>query len=284
MIRNLILILILPTVAFAQPQNVDYRIPYRLSDTKHIIVRVKINGKGPFSFILDTGSPAFIVSEVVAKKAGGLPVKDDWSVAETVDIEGGLKLKDVRIRVWDPFQLKHMNAAGLADADIAGVLGYSLIGRFKIDIDLKRRHMLWTDSGKDPEMPAALDITGGKPIRAGQEVGELDRLAANARSFLPAKKNQVARGRGFIGIEIEDSDKGVRVTRVAPGSPAAKAGLAAGDLIRKATLGGEADSIEKSDQLITLASDLSAGKRLFLVAERDGRVWKTAIIAARGAL
>ena len=284
MIRILVLILMLPTVAFAAPPDDVYRIPYRLSDTKHIIVRVKINGKGPFSFILDTGSPAFIVSEAVAKKAGGLPVKDDWSVADSIEIEGGLSLKDVRIRVWDPFQLKHMNAAGLADADIAGVLGYSLIGRFKMDIDLKRRHMLWTDSGKDPEMPTARDVTGGKPIRAGQEVGELDRLAANARSYLPAKKNQVARGRGFIGIELEDSDKGIRISRVVPGSPAAMAGLAAGDLIRKATLGGEAESIDKSDQLVTLASDLPPGKRLFLAAERSGRVWKTAIVAARGAL
>jgi len=31
-----------------------YQIPYRLSETKHVIVRAKINGKGPYNFIVDT--------------------------------------------------------------------------------------------------------------------------------------------------------------------------------------------------------------------------------------
>ena len=48
-----------------------YEVPYRLTDTKHVLVRVKINGKGPFNFILDTGAPALFMTEAVAKKAGG---------------------------------------------------------------------------------------------------------------------------------------------------------------------------------------------------------------------
>src|SRR5687767_13681789 len=102
-----------------------YRIPYRLSDSKHLIVRVKLNGKGPFRFILDTGSPAFIISETVARKAGIKEPEEAWTSVAAVDVEGGLSLKEVRVRVWDPFQLKHMNAIGLADTDIAGVLGFS---------------------------------------------------------------------------------------------------------------------------------------------------------------
>src|SRR5438105_14523856 len=102
--------------------------------------------------MVETGSPARIISGTVAKKAGGLPAAEAWGTVKTLDIEGGLSLKDVRARIWDPFQLKHMNALGLADADLAGVLGYSLIGRFRLDIDLKRRHMLWTDSGLEHEL------------------------------------------------------------------------------------------------------------------------------------
>ncbi len=30
-------------------------VPFRLTDTHHTLVRVKINGKGPFNFIVDTG-------------------------------------------------------------------------------------------------------------------------------------------------------------------------------------------------------------------------------------
>ena len=48
-----------------------YEVPYRLTDTKHVMVRVKLNGKGPFNFIIDTGAPALILTEATAKKAGG---------------------------------------------------------------------------------------------------------------------------------------------------------------------------------------------------------------------
>ena len=261
-----------------------YRIPYRLSDSKHLIVRVKLNGKGPFSFILDTGSPAFIISETVARKAGIPESEEAWSSAAAVEIEGGLGLKDVRVRVWDPFQLKHMNAIGLADADIAGVLGFSLLGRYRIDIDLKRRHMLWTDSGVEPDMPSALEITGGKPIRLGAEVGELDRLAGSARQYFPPKKTQAARGRGFIGLEVEDSPNGIRVMRVLPGSPAARGGIQSGDLILRASLGGPAEIMEKSDQLVELSSTLAGGGRLFLALKRGERTYKVAVVAERAAL
>ena len=42
-------------------------VPYRLSKTQHVLVRAKINGKGPYNFIVDTGAPALFVSTGVAK-------------------------------------------------------------------------------------------------------------------------------------------------------------------------------------------------------------------------
>src|ERR1041385_6499706 len=38
-------------------------VPYRLTDTHHTLVRVKINGKGPFNFVVDTGCPVFLIAE-----------------------------------------------------------------------------------------------------------------------------------------------------------------------------------------------------------------------------
>ena len=40
-----------------KPAVKSYEVPYRLTAVKHIVVRAKINGKGPFNFILDTGRP-----------------------------------------------------------------------------------------------------------------------------------------------------------------------------------------------------------------------------------
>ena len=56
-------------LAAADPQK-TYEIPYRLTDTKHVLVRAKLNGKGPFNFILDTGAPAVFIPKKVAKEVG----------------------------------------------------------------------------------------------------------------------------------------------------------------------------------------------------------------------
>ena len=45
---------------------------------KHILVRAKINGKGPFNFILDTGAPALFVSTKVCDKIGVKSDKKGW--------------------------------------------------------------------------------------------------------------------------------------------------------------------------------------------------------------
>src|SRR5262249_53014451 len=45
-------------------------VPYKLLDTKHVMVRVKMNGKGPFNLIMDTGAPALFFATEAAKKAG----------------------------------------------------------------------------------------------------------------------------------------------------------------------------------------------------------------------
>ena len=34
----------------------SYQVPYKLTIPKHIVVRAKINGKGPFNLVLDTGA------------------------------------------------------------------------------------------------------------------------------------------------------------------------------------------------------------------------------------
>lgn len=51
------------------------RIPYRLADARHIPVRAKVNGKGSYNFILDTGAPVTLKSnrptEVRGLKPGG---------------------------------------------------------------------------------------------------------------------------------------------------------------------------------------------------------------------
>ena len=103
----------------AEPKSVDdakaeasFDIPYKLTDTKHVMVRVKINDKGPFNFILDTGAPALIMTNAVGKKSG--VVNDNGWGKFKLDIEGGLAIPKAKGIVMDMFQLKGMNAMGVA--------------------------------------------------------------------------------------------------------------------------------------------------------------------------
>ena len=37
----------------------SFQVPYRLTDTNHFLVRARINGKGPFNFLVDSGARRF---------------------------------------------------------------------------------------------------------------------------------------------------------------------------------------------------------------------------------
>jgi len=82
--------LVLAGSIHASDPPVRHEIPYRLTDTKHVMVRVKLNGKGPFNFILDTGAPAMIMTEAVAKKVGA-KIDNGWGDFD-LRVEGGLSL------------------------------------------------------------------------------------------------------------------------------------------------------------------------------------------------
>src|SRR5215210_2207466 len=83
-----------------------YQVPYRLTDTNHALVRVRITGKGPFNFLVDTGAPALYVGTEAAKKVGLEPSKTGFFTrVRRLDLEGGASLTDIQARIEDPFQL-----------------------------------------------------------------------------------------------------------------------------------------------------------------------------------
>src|SRR5262249_16447759 len=103
----------------------SYQIPYKFTSANHIVVRVKINGKGPFNFILATGAPTLYVATEVAKKAKIKGEKDGWADLDRFELEGGLVMPKTRARIETPFQLKGMNGLGLAGIELHGLMGYS---------------------------------------------------------------------------------------------------------------------------------------------------------------
>ncbi|MGB0070792.1 MAG: PDZ domain-containing protein [Isosphaeraceae bacterium] len=222
----------------------SFQVPYRLTDTNHFLVRVRINGKGPFNFLVDSGAPALYVATETAAKAGLKPVKGEfWTVIDRLDLEGGARLPGIKARVEDPFQLVGMNALGLPGASIDGILGFTILARFRLEIDPTRDSMTWTrlnHAPADPPVPRQGAGDGDRPPPELQVMNALGPLAKGL-AFLMGKQPEEERyPRGFLGLEwaeTRDALSGqstVRISRVVAGSPAAQADIQAGDRLIRA--------------------------------------------------
>jgi hypothetical protein len=208
-----------------------YQIPYRLTDTQHILVRAKINGKGPFNFIIDTGAPMLFISVPIAKKIGLEAGKDHFATLDRFEMEGGAVQEKIKCRVETPFQLEGMNALGLPGAELHGIIGYTVLAHYKMEFDFTKDKMRWTQLAFDPPQPKALMV--GKKEGMGMAgldmLGPLIKVLAWASGIKPAPP---AVPRGFLGLEIAEAEGAVTVKSVVADGPAAKAGLKPGDRIQ----------------------------------------------------
>ena len=247
-----------------------FRIPYRLTDTNHVLVRVRINGKGPFNFLVDTGAPALYVSTDTAKSVGLKPAEDDfWTPIEQLDFEGGATLKNLKARVEDPFQLVGMNALGLPGTSIDGILGFTILARFRMEIDPTSDRMTWTLLDFDPKEPPVPDRkeAARKPADM-QAMNALGPIAKIAAAFVGKQPEDKLILRGFLGVELEPDAKedAVKINKVLPGSPAEKAGLLAGDSILK--IGDDEVPDLKAARLAVM--EVEPGDKLKVEIRREG--------------
>jgi hypothetical protein len=206
------------------PQS--FEVPYRLTKPKHIFVRAKINGKGPYNFIVDTGAPALFVAVPVARKLGVKPDKSDWGTFDRFEIEGGVVLTKVKARIETPPQIEGMNALGMAGVELHGMIGYNILARYRLEIDFTRDKMVWTPL--DYKLKAAMSMGGGRGTGGLDLLGSLLKTVSG---LLGTQANPPVRLRGFLGAELKEDDENPVVQSILAEGPAGKAGLKVGDHI-----------------------------------------------------
>src|SRR4051812_9561430 len=108
-----------------------------------------------------------------------------WTEVDRLDFEGGASLSGMKARVEDIFQMVGMNALGLPGASIDGILGFTALARFKIELDPTRDRMTWTRLDYEPKEPfvprAALKkMQANQPaeMRAMNALGPIAKFAA----------------------------------------------------------------------------------------------------------
>jgi hypothetical protein len=249
-------------------------VPYRLTVPKHVLVRAKINGKGPFNFILDTGAPALFVATKVCDKLGIQPDRRGWGKFKRLEIEGGVVLENVKGRVEDPFQLEGMNGLGLAGVELHGIIGYDILARFRMEIDFTRDKMTWTPLDFKP--PAPLGMGGHSGSAGGLEiVGSIMKMLG---SFIGAKATPDIVPRGLMGFDVKDGEDYPVVRTVLDDGPAAKAGLKPGDMLTKFSGRGVTDR----DDVIRLSKKVTAGSAVKLTVKRGDTTKELTLTAGAG--
>jgi len=250
-------------------------VPYRLTDTNHILIRLKVNGKGPFNFIVDTGAPAMFLRVPAATKVGLKADPHGFAKIDELEIEGGVKLKNVQCFVNTPYQIEGMNAIGASGVDLDGLLGYAVLARFRLQIDMSKDRMLWTPLDFVPP-----PLVSGRSQQKDQREDNLESTGTLLKVLGPLIKPRAVAPeyRGFLGIELAEKSGVVSVLRVLGDSPADKAGIDWNDRL-----------ISVNDQAVkTIADAQSAmakargGQAVSLVLQRGDAKLKLKVTCTEG--
>ncbi len=247
-------------------------IPFELLKSRHMAINVKINDKGPYRVIFDTGAPTNLVNNKIAKEAGLVDKKDKGGLMlfgpaptpKTIKKfeVGGVTLENMPTMVMD-----HPTVAAIAEAvgPVEGLIGFPFFARYKMTIDYQKSEMTLVPNGFVPgdTMQALME----KLLSAGGGKKPDPLVVAPAAVW------------GFaVDKDKDDEAAGVKVTEVLARGSAAAGGLKTGD--RLLTLDGRwTDSV--SDTFIA-ASAVKPGKTVTLVVLRDGKEVKLTVTPGRG--
>jgi hypothetical protein len=235
-------------------------VPYSMTKFQHIIIRAKVNGKGPYNFILDTGAPALFIAKDVAKKIGIKPDKKNWADLDRFEIEGGVVVDKARAVIDTPFQLEGMNGLGLAGAEIHGIVGFQVLAHYKMEIDFTKDKMLWTRLDYKPmELERMGDKAGG--------AGGLDMMGSMMKmlgGMLGTRAQPETTTRGFLGLELTDGKDAPNVKSVLARGPAGRAGVKAGDTLTK--FNGR--TVTSTEDVLRFLKKAAPGKEIKLTVQR----------------
>ena len=270
----------------AEPSKAEAKlIPYRLTDTKHILVRVKINDKGPFNLILDTGAPAVFITEKSAKAAGLETDKQGWAASKSFVLEGGLTVPGAKARVSDLFQIEGMNGMGLAGVELHGVIGYNVLSQFRITYDFTADKLIFVKLDFTP--PAVNSMGKGNSQGSMDVLGPAMKILAG---FMGIKPNFETTSRGLLGLEASEKDGAIVVNTVYAKSAADKAGFKVGDVIvgfaapKKARDkdAPEPDDVERLKDLIRMIDRVNPGEEFHIQVRRGDAKTLLAVTFGKG--
>jgi len=128
----------------AQPQQSKGLVTFHLRDKYLIVVEATVNGMGPFSFLLDTGSTHTVIDPSLARQLHA-PVVGEASLTTVSDVRMDKMARLQEVRVGDSAAselgavIDKMDQVKLKAPGVRGVLGEDFLSQFDIFLDYKKR-------------------------------------------------------------------------------------------------------------------------------------------------
>ncbi|MHB1422781.1 MAG: PDZ domain-containing protein [Gemmataceae bacterium] len=244
-----------------QPSVKPLVIPFETLKSGHMAVMVKVNGKGPYRVIFDTGAPINLFNNKLAKEAdllkdaptSALPFVGTIAEVTVKELQvGNVKAAHQHAIVMDHPLVELMSKKLVP---LHGIVGFPFFARYRMSIDYEAETLTLVPNGYKPaNVLRSLESTFLQLMTAGGS--QADKVLTPAAQWgLTARK------------QAGNDEAGVDIKAVLADSAAAEAGLKEGD--RLLTVDGRwTDSLA---DLHEIASHLKPGALVPLGIKRAGK-------------
>ena len=246
-------------------------VPMTRLPSGHFLVKVKLNGQGPYQLVFDTGAPLMLLNSKIAKAGGVTKGGGGFSLFGGMNPEiiqslevGSAKTAKVPAMVMD-----HPTVAAISEAfeseygKIEGIVGFPFFAKFSTTVDYQKGELRLVPNGYKP----------------GDFIKDLTTRLSSMSGPQPTPVLAPAAAWGLnVAKKSADDAAGVDVTVVLAGSPADKAGVKVGD--RLLTLDGRwTDSLSDT---FRATGFVKPGRAAVLELARDGKPVKVSVTPVVG--
>ena len=245
-------------------------VPFKLLKSGHMTVEAKINDKGPFTLIFDTGAPANLLNNKVAREAELLKGKPPVLFAP-YGSRGDVKIKKLQVGQGTvenvtAMVMDHPTVEIISKhlGPIEGIVGFPFFARYRMTLDYRDQTLTLEPGTFQP------------PDVMKEMIKSLLGTEGNGRDGY----KMVSPG-AMLGIVVGEAGvdgSGVLVSTVREGSPAAAAGLKSGD--RLVTLDDR--WTDTPSDLLQTSAGLKPGKAVQAEIRRDGTTMKLRVVPVAG--
>lgn len=247
-------------------------VPFELLKSRHMVVEVKVNGKGPYRLIFDTGAPTNLMNNKIAKASGVINAKTPKPSFGLMGTMGQQEIKTLevgsaKLEKTTAVVIDHPTVAAISEAfgPIDGIIGFPFFARYKMTVDYQKKEL-------------TLIPNGYKPTDVMQSLTNKIMAASQASKDPAVVASAAVWGFSVADKDSDDEAAGVTVKSVLKGSAAATAGLKEGD--RVLTIDGRwTDTIGDT---FTAASLVKPGREVVVVVKRDGKDVKLTVKPVKG--